>query len=77
MIRYILLFLLGYFLIRFIFGFVIPVYKTTKQVKKQFADMQQKVQEPFNGQTKQPAEPVKEEQKPQKKEYLDFEEVKG
>ena len=41
MLRYILIGLAFYFLYRFIFGLVIPVYRTTKQVKKQFDAVKQ------------------------------------
>lgn len=67
-----------YILYQFIFEFVIPIYNTTKKVKKQFGDMHDKMQEQMNSfnkqQTSSTPPPV---QKPTSKEdYLDYEEVK-
>ena len=39
-----------YLLYRFIFGFVIPVINTTRQVKKQFSAMKEKVEETYKQQ---------------------------
>jgi len=41
MLRYIILGFVIYFLYRFVFELVIPVYRTTKQVKKQFDSVKQ------------------------------------
>jgi hypothetical protein len=41
MLRYILIGFACYFLYRFIVELVIPVYRTTKQVKKQFDSVRQ------------------------------------
>jgi hypothetical protein len=41
MLRYILIGFAFYFLYRFIFELVIPIYRTTKQVKKQFDSVKQ------------------------------------
>lgn len=67
-----------YILYRLIFDFIIPIYRTTKRVKKQFGEMQSKMQEQMNtyqqqnstsaNSTKQ--EPIK------KEEYIDYEEIK-
>lgn len=69
------LFLL-YLLYKFIFDFIIPVYESSKKIKKQFGEMQDKMQNDLkNYQSHQkPAQP----QQPLKKEgdYIDFEEVK-
>jgi hypothetical protein len=72
------LFLL-YLLYKLVFDFIIPVYNTTKQVKKQFGDMQQNVQEQMKQQqqnqytTKGTATPP-----PRSKsdDYIDYEEIK-
>jgi hypothetical protein len=71
--------LLAYILYKLVFGFIIPVYKATRQVKKQFrafnSQMNQYQQEqqvnnpPFEPQSAKPAAPVK------KKDYIDFEEL--
>ena len=39
-----------YLLYRFIFGFVIPVIKTTSQVKKQFSAMKEKMEDAYQQQ---------------------------
>jgi sortase (surface protein transpeptidase) len=68
-----------YLLYKLIFDFIIPVYNTTKQVKKQFGDMQSKMQEhmqanqpqnnTYNSNTQEPP-------KAKNGDYIDFEEVK-
>jgi uncharacterized protein YneF (UPF0154 family) len=78
MIRYLLYVLLAWFLYKLIFGFIIPVYKTTRQMKKQFRDMHDRMQqeqvkqEDFHQQStgQRPAS------KPSGSDYIDFEEVK-
>lgn len=68
-----------YILYKFIFDFVIPIYNTTKKVKKQFGDMQEKMNQQMNGfnqqqQTKTTPPPVKPVES--KEDYIDYEEVK-
>ena len=73
------LFLL-YILYKLIFDFIIPIYRTTKRVKKQFGEMQNKMHEQMNTYNSQqnasapkntaPEQPVA------KEEYIDYEEVK-
>ena len=73
MLRYILLGFTIYFAYRFIVGFVVPVYKTTKQVKKQFNAMREQQEQYAPRPTPTP------EKKPQgvdKSDYIDFEEIK-
>ncbi|MDB5279094.1 MAG: hypothetical protein JWR61_4049 [Ferruginibacter sp.] len=69
-----------YLLYKLVFELIIPVAKTTKQVKKQFGDMSAQMQEKMNAQqqantgykaTKNPAPPVN-----KSDDYIDFEEVK-
>ena len=71
-----------YILYKLIFDFIIPVAKTTKQVKKQFSAMSQQMQEKMNqkqaSQQQQtnystPASPGPKEKKD---DYIDFEEIK-
>ena len=68
-----------YILYKFIFDFIIPIYNTTKKVKKQFGEMSEKMQQQmntFNGQ-QQSRPPVTPTATPNKKEdYIDYEEVK-
>lgn len=75
MLRYILLGFAIYFAYRFIVGFAWPVYKTTKQVKKQFDAMREQ-QEQFN-QSQQPPAPEKKAQKVDSDDYIEFEEIKN
>ena len=74
-----------YLLYRFVFNFLVPVMRTTKQVRRQFRDMQDTMQGrggPFQNQAtgrppEQPQTPPK--QAPPKNtmgEYIDFEEIK-
>ena len=63
-----------YLLYRLVFHFILPIYRTTKQVKKGFRDMQD--------QMKQHTEPQGQPKSTQKKpgatkvgDYIDFEEV--
>ena len=64
-----------YILYKLIFDFIIPVYQTTKRVKKQFGDMQQKMQEQMN---KNGQQHNTTQQQPVVKEgdYIEYEEVK-
>ncbi|MCO5235760.1 MAG: DUF4834 family protein [Chitinophagaceae bacterium] len=74
--RYIFYILIGYLLYRFLTNFVFPVYKTGKQIKKQFDEMQQQMQDNMR-QSNAGAPPPQ--QKPSKDktvgEYIDFEEI--
>jgi hypothetical protein len=69
---------LFYLLYKLVFDFVLPIYKTTKQVKKNFREMR----EQMNGQQPGSTGPMKgqktwatTEKKPAS-DYIDFEEVK-
>lgn len=75
MFRYILICFAIYFAYKFIFELIIPIYKTTKQVKKQFDSARQNAAHGF-GKTAQP----KEEEKVRnsavdKGDYIEFEEM--
>jgi len=65
-----------YLLYQLVFKFIIPVYKTTKQVKKGFREMHEKM----NEQAKQQQNPAQaSSDNPPKNsvgEYIDFEEIK-
>jgi hypothetical protein len=63
-----------YFAYRFIFELVIPVYKTTRQVKKQFDSVRQNTNQDFHQQaTRQPHKsPPKNDTKG---DYIEFEEI--
>ncbi len=65
-----------YIFYKLIFDFIIPVYKSTKKIKKQFGDIQSKMQSDMNNfqNTQKPAQP---DSQPEKDvDYIDFEEVK-
>ena len=76
--RYLLYAFLIYLAYRLVFHFIIPIYKTTRQVKKQFREMHSRMQDnmspppPFQ----QPATPATENKTQQAGDYIDFEELK-
>jgi len=81
--RYLLYAFLIYLLYRFIFHFIIPVFKTTRQVKNQFRDIHSRMQENMNQASN--SDNLKEmktenskysSSKGQGSDYIDFEEVK-
>jgi hypothetical protein len=75
--RYLLYAFLLYLLYRLVFHFIIPVYKTTRQVKKQFRDMHGRMEDYMNQQAQQqPSTPKQETGKGKAGDYIDFEEVK-
>ena len=76
--RYLLYAFLIYLAYRVVFHLIIPLYKTTKQVKRQFREMNKNMQDHINQQqsyqqttTQQP-----ENRKQQAGDYIDFEDVK-
>jgi hypothetical protein len=77
MLRYVFYGLLVYLSIRFVFNFLIPMVKTARQVRRQFEEvknrMQDQVPDPFTGQQPQSQKSA---EKISKDDYLDFEEVK-
>lgn len=71
--------ILLFFLYNFIVKVALPVYRTTRQIKKQFSHMKQQFQQP--GATPSQNEPGSHPPPPKKQtsklgEYIDFEEVK-
>lgn len=80
-LRYIFYAFLIYLGYRFIVGFVIPVFRTTRQVKRQFRDIQERMQQQqYGGYTDAQPQPNTTQQKSSGNskvgDYLDFEEVK-
>lgn len=69
--------LLIWFLYNLIFRFIIPIYKTTRQMKQKFKEMQTHAQDQTNMQHDftRPASAEKSTSKKQD-DYIDFEEVK-
>ena len=77
--RYLLYFFLLYLLIRLVFNFIIPVFKTTRQVKKEFRNMHNNMQDYMNqeqGTKEQVSTPDKNPPEKAAGDYIDFEEVK-
>jgi hypothetical protein len=77
--RFLLYAFLIYLLYRLVFHFIIPIYKTTKQVKNQFKDMQSHMQEQMKKQEQSyhSANSNKSEAPKEKAgDYIDFEELK-
>jgi hypothetical protein len=70
--------LLLYILYKLIFDFIIPVYQTTRRVKKQFGEMNAKMQEKMNAfNQQQNAQQPKPKQEPvETGDYIDYEEIK-
>lgn len=69
------LFLL-YLLYKFIFDFIIPIYESSKKIKKQFGEMQEKMQNDLNQYQNAP-KPQQQQPTPKKDgDYIDFEEIK-
>ena len=69
---------LAYLVYRLVVGFVLPIYRTTKQVKKSFRDMREKMQDQTDyntGTTRQTPKQPAPTQAP-KSDYIDFEEIK-
>jgi uncharacterized protein YneF (UPF0154 family) len=66
-----------YIAYRFLFGFVIPIYRTTRQMKKGFQEMNDRMNEHMQQHQEQTA-PKEQVQKPEQKEgdYIEFEEIK-
>lgn len=77
MFKYLFWAIVIYLLVRFIFNFLIPVFKATRQMRNQVKEFQSKMEEqqtqqPFRGSAQaQQANP-----KASKEDYIDFEEVK-
>jgi len=70
-------FFLTYLLYRLIFNFILPIYRTTKKVRKGFRDMQEKMNQQQNASDADPN--MAEDKKPNLNnvgEYIDFEDVK-
>jgi len=65
--------LLLYLSYKLVFELIIPVYKTSKKIKKGFREMQEQMNQQQHSSTTSPPKPP-----PQKKagDYIDFEEMK-
>ena len=78
MLRYLFFAFLIYLAYRLVFHFIIPIYKTTRQVKNQFREMHSRMQDNMSQQppNQQSATPATENKKQQAGDYIDFEELK-
>lgn len=71
-----------YLIYRLIFGFIVPVYRSTKQVHKHMSDMQQRMEDQMRQQQQAYQASAQAFQKPASpapsgdEEYIDYEEVK-
>jgi len=79
MLRILLYAILFYFLYNLIFRFIIPVYRTSKQMKRKFREMHEQMQGQSQSQQQQQgfqSTPPKASATPKPKgDYIDFEEV--
>jgi len=78
MIKLIFELFLLYLLYKFIFEFIIPVYQTTKQVKRKMNEMQEtmKNQQQYQNSRHQSTQNSDSQKKDIDSEYIDYEEVK-
>lgn len=66
-----------YLLYKLIFDFIIPVYRTTKQVKQKVGEMQNQMNEHMKQQQSSTFSDTKESKvKPAREDYIEFEDVK-
>lgn len=76
-IEWLFTFLVVYLLYKLIFDFIVPVYKTTSQVRNRFNEMnQQQQQYQQQRHTSTPAQKQQDKPKPPAEDYIDFEEIK-
>lgn len=67
---------LMYILYKFIFSFVIPIYNTTRKVKQQFGEMQEKMNQNMNNFNQTSSQPSPAHPSPSKEDYIEYEEIK-
>ena len=65
-----------YILYKLIFEFIIPVYQSTKKIRKQFGEMQSKMQQDMEAYKGRPTAPEPENRIKKGEDYIEFEEVK-
>lgn len=77
-LKYIFIGLGLYILYRLVFNVVVPVYKTTRQIRGQFKNMKERMEQEMQqqGYQNQRPEPSAAPSKPSSGDYIDFEEVK-
>ncbi|MEO7960039.1 MAG: hypothetical protein ABIR19_00745 [Ginsengibacter sp.] len=65
-----------YMLYKLVFDFIIPVYQSSKKIKKQFGDIHSKMQEDMNTYNRQQTSATAPTEKKKEGDYIEFEEVK-
>ena len=65
-----------YILYKLIFDFIVPVYNSTKKIKKQFGDMHEKMQQDMNAMNSKQAHAHSETKVKREGDYIDYEEIK-
>ena len=65
-----------YILYKLIFDFIVPVYNSTKKIKKQFGDMQEKMQQDMNTMNSRQTQTPQETKVKREGDYIDYEEIK-
>ena len=78
MLRFLLIALLLWFLYNLVFRLIVPVAVTTKRMKKKFREMHEQMRqdEANQGFPQNPSPDKKAQSKPDKNDYIEFEEVK-
>ncbi len=77
--RYLIYIFLAYLFYRLVFEIIIPIYKTTRQVRKNFHDIQSHMQDHMKQQQQPRYQTSRADNKTSEKpegDYIDFEEVK-
>ncbi|MES2880541.1 MAG: hypothetical protein V4676_00230 [Bacteroidota bacterium] len=67
---------LAFVLYKLIFNFIVPVYRTTKKIKKGFREMNETLRNQNNGFSQQQSPPEQKTEAGKKGDYIEFEEVK-
>jgi hypothetical protein len=65
-----------YILYKLIFDFIVPVYNSTKKIKKQFGDMHEKMQQDMNTMNSRQTQARQETKVKREGDYIDYEEIK-
>ncbi|NOT50016.1 MAG: hypothetical protein HOP10_01905 [Chitinophagaceae bacterium] len=75
--KYLLFALLAYLAYQFIFNLVIPVYRTSRKIKKGFREMHSRMQQESAATSHHPGNfEAKPASKPKAGDYIEFEEIK-
>ncbi|MEO6071063.1 MAG: hypothetical protein ABIN57_04455 [Chitinophagaceae bacterium] len=76
MLLFLFFIFLAYLLYRLVFQFILPIYRTTRQVKKSFREMHEKMNGQYGGTQAEAADPRANQTHTKAGDYIDFEEVK-